>query len=338
MDELVSIIIPAYNAEKTIERCIESTLKQSYENVEIILIDDGSIDNTLQIVMKMAQKDARLKVIHQDNQGASSARNKGIAVSTGEYLMFVDSDDWIKSDCVYDALVSAQKHQADIVLWNAIISKDNNYIENTPLKDELRVFKGKTINELLAKTLAYENENPEMLNISITGPVCKLYKRSIVGDSYFPDEIDLGEDLCFLLEVSSKVEKILYIKKYNYVIEISDTSLSQKPDLHFSKRKKDFVNLVILINKRLHIVNDDTISKFIYRNYLTVVEKYLFLTSNISFFQKRKLIDEFITGVNIKINYSVIRHKCKFFLRTKLFLPLYLVGHLSVRYKDRKCC
>ena len=100
----VSIIVPVYNVEKYVERCIESIIKQSYKNLEIILIDDGSKDNSGKICDEYAEKDNRIKVIHKKNGGLSDARNTGLNIADGEYICFIDSDDYIHKDLVKDNL------------------------------------------------------------------------------------------------------------------------------------------------------------------------------------------------------------------------------------------
>ena len=100
MEPIVSVIIPVYNVEQYLKRCIDSVIDQTYRNLEIILVDDGSNDGSGEICDNYAQNDSRIKVIHKSNGGLSDARNAGIDRSTGIYIMFVDSDDWINRECV----------------------------------------------------------------------------------------------------------------------------------------------------------------------------------------------------------------------------------------------
>ena len=110
----VSVIVAAYNIEKYIARCLDSILNQTYKNLEIIVVNDGSSDNTGEIIDKYSEKDIRIKVIHKENSGVSSARNKGLDMSTGDYIGFVDGDDTLETD-MYELLVSnAIKNNADI--------------------------------------------------------------------------------------------------------------------------------------------------------------------------------------------------------------------------------
>ena len=117
---LVTIIVPAYNVEKTIENCIKSISSQTYEMIEIIIVDDGSSDNTYGIAGRLAGKDERIRVVRQKNKGASSARNRGIQEATGEFIIFVDADDTIMSNMV-ETLVDKQKRCNVDLVQSAIL-------------------------------------------------------------------------------------------------------------------------------------------------------------------------------------------------------------------------
>ena len=116
MDDLISIIIPAYNVEKYISKCLESIIKQTYSNIEIILVDDGSTDKTSEICDEYEKKDDRIKVIHTENRGVSEARNKGLENVKGNWITFVDSDDWIEEDFCEVLLKKIKDYDADIAL------------------------------------------------------------------------------------------------------------------------------------------------------------------------------------------------------------------------------
>ena len=116
MEDLISVIIPVYNVEKYLPECIESVLKQTHTNLEIILVDDGSPDNSPQICDEYAQKDSRIKVIHKENGGVSSARNEGLKIAKGEWISFIDADDWVEKNFCEILLNKAVKTQSDIAL------------------------------------------------------------------------------------------------------------------------------------------------------------------------------------------------------------------------------
>lgn len=115
-DPMVSVIVPVYNAESTLRRCADSILEQSYPDLELILVDDGSKDASPLICDSYMQKDARVRVIHKPNSGASATRNLGIAEARGHYLQFVDSDDWLTPDATEKLVAAAEAHQADLVI------------------------------------------------------------------------------------------------------------------------------------------------------------------------------------------------------------------------------
>ena len=121
MRPIISGILPCYNVEKYIERCILSIINQSFKDWEAIFVDDGSTDNTGAIIDKYVSQDERFKVIHTKNQGVSSARNEGIAIARGEYLHFIDPDDWLETDCFKTCYQELKKTSADCVHFDKYI-------------------------------------------------------------------------------------------------------------------------------------------------------------------------------------------------------------------------
>ena len=130
MEEVISVIIPCYNVEKYIDRCMESVLNQTYRELEIILVDDGSTDRTGNICDRYSQIDARVKVIHKENRGLSSARNAGLDICQGDYIFFVDSDDWISHNMYEKMLSSLKSVNADIAVCGWVEEFLNNSIDS----------------------------------------------------------------------------------------------------------------------------------------------------------------------------------------------------------------
>lgn len=125
MDKLVSVIVPVYNVEKYLKKCVNSIINQTYRNLEIILVDDGSPDRSPFLCDEFAKKDSRIKVVHKENGGLSDARNAGIEVSTGDYLMFVDSDDYIAAQMCEKLLTAIEKANADLSICNFLYTSEN---------------------------------------------------------------------------------------------------------------------------------------------------------------------------------------------------------------------
>ena len=134
MQELITIIVPCYNNESSIQNCISSIQKQSYNNIEIIIVNDGSIDKTPQILKELSMHDRRIKVFNNSNNGVSYSRNFGIMQANGNYVMFVDGDDYIESDMVKSMYNSMNEYQADLVVCKYLTSDDK--VDNNGLKGE----------------------------------------------------------------------------------------------------------------------------------------------------------------------------------------------------------
>lgn len=200
----ISIIIPAYNAEKEIVRCIDSILNQTYNCFEIIIIDDGSTDRTLEICKKYAEKDVRILVKSQENKGVSATRNLGLNLSRGKYICFVDADDYL--DCRYLEILlkNILKTNADISMckWS------RNGIDQTNI-------------ELSEEVWDKENTFYQFFKYGkIDGAICcKLYRREIVQNIYFNDKIRLGEDQMFAIQAIERSEKVVFqnISLYAYM-------------------------------------------------------------------------------------------------------------------------
>lgn len=219
-NKLISIIIPVYNKEHSIKRCINSVLNQTYKNIEIIIVDDGSTDNSLSICREMELTDYRIKVVSKENGGVSSARNKGISISKGQYIGFVDADDWIDK-AMYEKLYKAiNLNKADIA--SCYFSYE---------KDEI-------IRPLTYKQYKYEKEvclNVEEVCNEISKIYCrkigwencnKLFDIRVLKDIRYDSKITNGEDWLFFCESLILTKKLVSIPDnlYHYVYEENSAS------------------------------------------------------------------------------------------------------------------
>lgn len=199
----VSVIVPVYNTEKHLHRCVDSLIKQTLSDIEIILVDDGSTDKSGIICDDYAAQDARVHVIHQQNGGVSSARNTGLAAASGEFIGFVDSDDWVELE-MYESLYNAMEN-TDIVLCDALTVYDT----------------GKTVKDtipLLEKScqLTPQTISSEVL-MQIAGSACRcLYRASNIKTLAFPMGLKLSEDRVFNLYAMGTARTIRYEKKAYY--------------------------------------------------------------------------------------------------------------------------
>lgn len=227
-----SVIIPTYNVEKHIRRCVESILAQTYENWELILVDDGSPDNSGTICDEYAMIDNRIKVIHKCNGGSASARNAGLSVATGDYITFVDGDDWIESDGIYKMMQCAETTGADIVMADFTIEQSD---------DSCSVRKEGFCNP----------DATELIKALMTGKLhgsnCnKIYRRSLIvaNDIHFIDGADFTEDLAFNIKLLTLTNKIVYLPIAYYHYCIYDNSMSHSTVDPDSARKKDLQKVV----------------------------------------------------------------------------------------------
>ncbi|MPQ43060.1 glycosyltransferase family 2 protein [Clostridium tarantellae] len=222
---MVSIILPVYNVEKYIERCMESLINQSMKDIEIIVINDGSVDKSLDILNKYLEKDNRIKIINNSNKGVSYCRNIGIEVCNGNYIMFVDSDDWLDLDMVNLMFQKCEKENADLIMCTYVREFKNHSKERIFELPELTIYEGEDINNKLNRKLigpvGKEVSNPSTLD-SLGTVWGKLYKASFIKKNKFKF-IDLSiigsaEDVLFNIYILNKLNKIVIWNKplYHY--------------------------------------------------------------------------------------------------------------------------
>lgn len=215
----VSIIVPIYNVEQYLRQCLDSLVNQTYKNIEIIRVDDGSTDNSGEILNQYAESDARISVFHVENAGVSSARNKALSYASGKYIMYVDGDDWIDVCTCENAVFKAEEHAADLVMWPYIREFPNHSApkaifseEKTFTSAECRELQRRMIG-LLGTELALP-ENADAL-CTVWG---KLYLRELIAqnDIRFTDLRRIGtyEDGLFNLHYLSHVKNAIYIPDY----------------------------------------------------------------------------------------------------------------------------
>lgn len=201
---MISVIIPAYNSEMFIGKCIDSVLAQTYSNWELIAIDDGSRDNTFGILKKYAEADSRIRVIHQENQGPGIARNTGIAEANGNYVVFIDSDDYIEKD--YFELLA--EHDEDVVFFN---------VQNVDEKGNVIKQDSMSSNKTLSKDTLIRRQMTGMVN---WGGVRKSLKTSVLRDNNIRyTKHKIGEEALYSFLVLWYAKTVAFIDKplYNYV-------------------------------------------------------------------------------------------------------------------------
>ena len=236
MTPLISIIVPVYNVEKTLNRCIDSILKQTFRNWELLLIDDGSIDHSGELCDQYAAADRRIKVFHKKNGGVSSARNYGLDRAFGEWINFVDADDWMDSSCL-EISVDRISIETDLVMFSC--DMDTNLI----------------LPDMICKTQAdFRKILPLFIDkITFTTPWCKLFRRNIIEDKHLRFDLSLssGEDTLFSMEYLKNVKNmsLLSLEAYHYDISQNNDSLSKKISCDWSSYAYFLRSIFLVINE-----------------------------------------------------------------------------------------
>lgn len=251
----VSVIIPIYNVEKYLKRCIKSILKQTYTNLQIILVNDGSTDSSGQIISHFAAKDDRIEVINKPNGGLSDARNYGLKAVKGDYITFIDSDDFVTDDYVEYMVTLLEKDDADISAVGYSSFKENDPMKLPDISEQIFKYNSKEALE----DLLYQKR------IS-TSACAKLYRKDLFSDICFP-KAKLYEDVSTIYKLFYKSKRIVQssLQKYYYCIR-NDSIVHSK----FNPRKLDYVNncheILEFIDKVYPELHTAATSRFIWAN------------------------------------------------------------------------
>lgn len=234
MDKLLSIIVPVYKVEKYLKRCLDSILAQTYKNIEIILIDDGSPDNSGAICDEYALKDNRIRVFHIDNNGVSSARNFGLKKAKGEYIGFVDSDDYIAPE-MYEVLVNnLEENNADISICG-FSQEDKHGVFHRYWKEDITT----TLSTIEQIECLLVNR---YYRCSIWD---RIYKKEVLSNVSFHRDIKIYEDMLFDYEAIKNSKKAVYTSTpYYYYCENDSNSAARSP---FSDTKMDIIKVCKII-------------------------------------------------------------------------------------------
>lgn len=227
LSPLVSIIVPVYNAEKYLKKCLDSLSGQMYPNIEILCVNDGSTDRSMDILQDYSRLDSRIHLINKENAGVSQARNDALKIASGNYIMFVDADDWIDAETCDRVMCCALEEQADIVMWS-YCSETGSRSSRKEIFPEKRIFIDSEVKmKLHRRFLGVLNE--ELAHPELADALCpvwgKLYRKELLDGIAFIDLREIGtyEDGFFNLEVFGKAKKVVYLPEYYYHYRRSTT-------------------------------------------------------------------------------------------------------------------
>lgn len=333
MNDLISVIVPIYKVEKYLNTCIDSIINQTYKNLEIILVDDGSPDNCPKICDEYAKKDARIKVIHSENRGVSSARNIGLDNVSGKWVVFIDADDWVDENYIY-LLLNQIDESVDIICCGYKRVNGNN-IEK--VNDD-------------NKTIIYDNIKfiEKLLNVQNGyGFVhTKLIRKSLINNIRFDQNLKVSEDALFNMELARNTKQIKVINKaiYNYRIT-SESTVKKYDEGYVEKYYKamqmcyDYIHNNFENNSEM-ILN---INNFIVYHVMLIAVNYCYNPENPNK-NKRKLLKdickiELFNEAIKKSNYedlSLSRKIMLFTLKNRLYLLASLICIIRQKQLRRK--
>ena len=261
LEKKVSIIIPIYNSEKYISKCLDSVINQTYKNIEILLINDGSKDSSINIIKEYAKKDKRIVVIDKENEGVSKTRNLGIKKSTGDYIMFIDNDDYIDKTYV------------------------ETYVKNSNYDIVIGSYKRTDINDKILFKYNLD-ENSDWSKYVVLAPWAKLYKKDfLINNNIEFLDYGIGEDVYFNLLCYSKTNSIKIINDFKYNWFYNNKSVSNTKQ----KGLKKIVDITILLDNILSFINlNEEYNKYFLERYI-----YWYLLFSGKYATKKEFIKEY---------------------------------------------
>lgn len=260
--ELVSVIIPVYNVEKYLKECVNSILKQTYRNIELILIDDGSTDSSPKICDNYRRIDNRVIVIHQNNSGVSSARNKALDIANGEYITFIDADDIVKNTYIEDLLELCEENNCDISICG-FADKSNKKISENKNQIEKKMSQRETLARMLDEKNFYA---------TVWG---KMFKKEIIKEHRFDVNLNIGEDLAFISSVLLKENLRVYVNTelIDYYYRIREDSITrEKYNENWKNEIKVCENIIEETSKIYPQILEYAIKRYVRINYSCIIK------------------------------------------------------------------
>ncbi len=342
MDQLVSIIVPIYKVpEKMLQQCIESCINQTWKRIEIILVDDESPDKCGKICEQYAEKDNRIIVIHQKNKGLSGARNTGVEKATGEWIMFVDGDDYIDSR-MCETLVNATKREEIDVVCCSYIRKNKDTLNQCELNGiEAKLYKDDECKYLQERVLVF--------NSHFSSAYCKLIKREflIANHIFHNEELKQGaEGIEFNIRMFEKAKSVLVIKEFLYYYIYNEESISNKHDEKnhyyvldcFETIKNNIMKsdnksrlLDLLYNRIIYVVITTAISGYFSP---ANTQKYGVKKEKYKEYLEQPLIKESIKNANLE-SLDLQRKIILLLIKLKLFRIIDLLGNIRRKSKNK---
>ena len=343
----LSIISPCYNVEEYVVQTISSVLGQSYQDWEYILVNDGSTDNTSQILDEFASKDSRIKVIHKMNGGVSSARNIGIEVAKGEWIIFLDSDDWLADEALEEYVKCSKEIEADVYHVNSYTNKGTVEKKRPPLQDIVR-------DEGEKKWFVYDTLYPYVdiffnkINVGrIRGVNGKMYRRSLLTDNNirFVESLRIAEDALFNYYAFCAASRIAMVNKYLLHYRINPVSVMHKYIVDVNNSIMEIfykeIKTQLSVDKIMRICYTGMALECIFRS---MKLNYLNPQNTNSFWKRKHEYNDYLKSNLIKValyddnlNYMQIGKKqIMWCINRGMIISSMLLGKIAIAYLSRK--
>lgn len=307
LNDLVSVIIPIYNKERYLRKCVKSIIEQTYSNIEIILVNDGSYDDSLKICNELGKYDDRIVIFDKKNRGVSSARNAGLELAKGQYITFVDADDWIENNLIEDLLYEIKRSKADIACGYFSYDEGNETVKSVLGKECYEKITILTQIEVCEEITKIYNRKLGWENCS------KLFSKEVIDNIFYDENITNGEDWLFFCKALVRTKKIVCLPIFSYHYVFFENSASNfcrasyitaskaseivlSLDLPFSKNATENIYESIAQNaafclKNWHKQNSDFNKEIIVaKRYVSKYKKYVYLNKEAKIKRKIKFL------------------------------------------------
>lgn len=321
----ISIIIPAYNSEQFIAKCLDSVIDQNYRNLDIIVVDDGSKDKTGSIVDNYAEKDNRITVIHQPNGGLPNARNTGLIYASGDYIMFLDSDDWLEPTCCGIIIKEIQREKADLVFFEYYKEYKNKTVQMKTYPHERLLYNANGIKEFFLY---------DMRTITAWG---KIYRATLLDECKFNESFRTAEDVEFNYKIYDCVNKAVYIQEPLLHYRILEQSAIHGYDFQITSKLKPVLESISNWSRMDIPFHTEAYYSFKAIAFLLVCQNGICLDKQLTFWQKLRKIADLKTDSCFKdlfnnLNYIKIpisRKLLIIFEKMNLFFAVLLIINLK---------
>lgn len=324
----ISIIVPVYNAEAYLKRCADSLISQTYENIEILFVNDGSTDNSGQICDEWRQRDPRINVIHKENGGLVSAWKAGVEKSTGDYLCFVDSDDWINASMIREMAEYLTGNEREIVASDYIIERENGKKQYVWQELSPGIYEGKALAKVIPKLLGQEKR------YVCISRCMKLISRRLIEENckYSDPDIRTGEDTTIMLPALIDCQRLVIMdhKAYYHYLYVKESMIHQYDKGLFEniKRLKEIINRILADKFTGSLLEE--MKKKADQEYLLLLLLVLKNEARGNRKGYRRNILEICKGKNVKRLTSSTKIKVKEKSNQLLYLVLRYPNHLTV--------